>query len=474
MNMNYLADYDKTNPLSIEEYAQRLIGKTFADVVMEDSGFLDEVQESSSYIASHEDKKYKGSLGTLIEERFFHYAANSDSRPDFYEAGVELKVSPYKINSKGAYVAKERMILTMIDYFSVVNEEFEDSHMWKKCRLILLIYYLYKKEITNKLLYQIDFAKLFTPPEQDKRIIMKDFYTIRDKIAAGKAHELSEGDTLYLGAATKAQTSKDRRKQPNSTELAKPRAFSFKNTYMTYVLNTYIIPRTTTYESIVNDDIIDDFESYVIGKLNKHRNKSVAELCSEYEVDITKKPKNLEALLAYKMLGIKGNKAEEFVKANIVVKVIRIGKNNKIKENMSFPAFQFNELIKENWEDSTFGNYLRDTRFFFVVYKEDDNGELHVRGGQFWNIPYEDLEIDVKNVWEKTKRVISEGLIISEVNGRRINNLPKQKDNRVSHVRPHAKNAEDTYELPDGRRYTKQCFWLNNSYIYSQIDDALK
>ena len=141
---------------------------------------------------------------------------------------------------------------------------------------------------------------------------------------------------------------------------------------------------------------------------------------------------------------------------------------------MSFPAFQFKELIKENWEDSTFGNYLRDTRFFFVVYKEDDNEELHVRGGQFWNIPYEDLEIDVKNVWEETKRVISEGLIISEVNGRRVNNLPKQKDNRVSHVRPHAKNAEDTYELPDGRRYTKQCFWLNNSYIYEQINSELK
>ena len=109
-----------------------------------------------------------------------------------------------------------------------------------------------------------------------------------------------------------------------------------------------------------------------------------------------------------------------------------------------------------------------------MVYKEDENGELRVRGGQFWNIPYEDLEIEVKKVWEETKRVLSEGLIISEVNGRRINNLPKQKDNRVSHVRPHAKNAEDTYELPDGRRYTKQCFWLNNSYIYSQIDDALK
>ena len=472
--MNNTTDYDRKNPQSIEAYAQKLIGKTFAEVVAGDSISRDEVHSSSTYITSHEDKKYKGSLGTLVEEKFFHYAANSDSRPDFHEAGVELKVSPYKINSDGAIVAKERLILTMIDYFSVVNEDFEDSHLWRKCRLILLIYYLYKKEITNKLYYQIDFAKLFSPPEQDKKIIMNDFYTIRNKIAAGKAHELSEGDTLYLGAATKAQTSKDRRKQPYSTELAKPRAFSFKNAYMTYVLNSYIIPSATTYESIVTNEIVDDFESYVINMINLHRDKSVSELCMQYDIDASKKPKNLEALLAYKMLGIKGNKAEEFVKANIVVKIIRIGNNDKIKEHMSFPTFQFKELIKETWEDSTFGNYLRDTRFFFVVFKADSKGEFRVRGGQFWNIPYDDLEGDVKDVWEETKRVILDGIEIKEENGKRLNNFPKQKDHWVSHVRPHARNAEDTYDLPDGRKYTKQCFWLNNSYIYSQLDDALK
>jgi len=472
--MNNTTDYDRKNPQSIEAYAQKLIGKTFAEVVAGDSISRDEVHSSATYITSHEDKNYKGSLGTLVEEKFFHYAANSDSRPDFHEAGVELKVSPYKINSDGSIVAKERLILTMIDYFSVVNEDFEDSHLWRKCRLILLIYYLYKKEITNKLYYQIDFAKLFSPPEQDKKIIMNDFYTIRNKIAAGKAHELSEGDTLYLGAATKAQTSKDRRKQPYSTELAKPRAFSFKNAYMTYVLNSYIIPGATTYESILTNEIVDDFESYVINMINLHRDKSVSELCMQYDIDASKKPKNLEALLAYKMLGIKGNKAEEFVKANIVVKIIRIGNNDKIKEHMSFPTFQFKELIKETWEDSTFGNYLRDTRFFFVVFKADSKGEFRVRGGQFWNIPYDDLEGDVKDVWEETKRVILDGLEIKEENGKRLNNFPKQKDHWVSHVRPHARNSEDTYDLPDGRKYTKQCFWLNNSYIYSQLDDALK
>lgn len=70
-----------------------------------------------------------------------------------------------------------------------------------------------------------------------------DFNVIKDKICAGKAHELSEGDTLYLGAATKAATSEDRREQPFSDELAKPRAFAFKNSYMTYVqLFSYLLP----------------------------------------------------------------------------------------------------------------------------------------------------------------------------------------------------------------------------------------
>ncbi len=88
--------------------------------------------------------------------------------------------------------------------------------------------------------YKIGFSKLFTPPEQDVKIIRHDYEVIVSKIKAGLAHELSEGDTLYLGAAPKASTSKDRRKQPFSDIPAKPRAFAFKNSYMTYVLNNYI------------------------------------------------------------------------------------------------------------------------------------------------------------------------------------------------------------------------------------------
>lgn len=475
-NIDYLIEYDRSDPISIEVYSQKLIGKTFRQIWEEDDARrLMMVREDSTPYGSSEvseTKRNKGNLGQIIEEKFFHYECNSDSRADFHEAGVELKVTPYRINQNGSLSAKERLILTMIDYYQVVNESFEESHLWNKSRLILLVYYLYMKEIKYNLDYKIGYSRLFTPPEQDVKIIRHDYYIIVSKIKAGKAHELSEGDTLYLGAAPKAATSKDRRKQPFSDELAKPRAFAFKNSYMTYVLNSYIVPGKATYEPIVQDDAVDSFEDYVIGKINRYCGYSVNNLCTEFEIE--RRPKNLEAMLAYRMLGIKGNHAEEFEKANIAVKTIRIGKNDRIKESMSFPTFRFTELIDEDWDDSTFGNYLRETRFLFVVYKFYADDTLRLRGCQFWNIPYEDLETQVRTVWETTRKVIRDGLQVHMVNGVRKNNLPKASENPVCHVRPHAQNSQDTYELPDGRQYPKQCFWLNNTYIYDQIDKALK
>lgn len=142
--------YDDTNPVSIEKYSMKLIGKTFKDVLIRDNKFNLGVSEIENYAYSHENKKRKGGLGELIEESFFHYKCNSDSQPDFDKAGVELKVTPYKINKNKSIAAKERLVITMIDYYSVINEKFEDSHIWLKGKLILLVYYLYQQEINEK------------------------------------------------------------------------------------------------------------------------------------------------------------------------------------------------------------------------------------------------------------------------------------------------------------------------------------
>ena len=258
MSSNFVLGYDPYDPLSIEKYAKFLIGKTFSEVCDEDT-VNDVIVVDDDYEQSHEDKKRKGGLGDLIEERYFHYKCNSDSRPDFPDAGVELKVTPYKKNKNGSLSAKERLVITMIDYYMVVDETFENSHLWNKAKLILLIYYLFKEDAESRLDYKIDYAQLFTPPEEDLMVIKCDFEKIVSKIKAGKAHELSESDTLYLGACTKSADSSVRRGQPFSDEPAKPRAFSFKTSYMTYVLNNYIASGKQTYDPIVKGKGVSDF-----------------------------------------------------------------------------------------------------------------------------------------------------------------------------------------------------------------------
>ncbi len=469
--MNYLKnqEYDETDAKSIEAYSQNLIDKSFQDILNDDLG--DKVEESTS--SYFENRNFKGGLGNLVEQHFFHYEPNNSPDPDFPIAGVELKLTPFKKNKNGSYSAKERLVLTMIDYMTLIDESFESSHFWHKSKLLLLIHYLWKEK-TDRLSYKIKYANLFTPSPQDLEIIKNDYRIIQEKVKRGLAHQLSGSDTLYLEACTKASTSAVTRPQPNSSIKAKPRAFAFKTSYMTYILNHCIMKDNKDDESIIKGSTKTPFEEYIKRKISKYKDYSVDELCKEFDIAFDKKPKNLEALIAYRILGIKGNKASEFEKAGIVVKAIRIENSGKIKEHMSFPNFKFTEIIKENWEDSTFRNYLDDTRFFFVVYKYDNQGILRLKGCQFWSIPYDNLENNVKSVWLKTCKVINEGIKITERNGKTYNNFPSPSENPVCHVRPHARNKDDTYELPNDDSFTKQCFWLNNSYILSQIDDDLK
>ncbi|MTO09616.1 restriction endonuclease [Turicibacter sanguinis] len=484
--------YDETNPSSIELYSQKLIGKTFSDVLNENESNIEALYETpENYGQNLENKARKGGLGQLIEECFFHYKCNNDSNPDFDKAGVELKVSPYKINKNKSISAKERLILTMIDYCKVVNESFEDSHLWYKSKLILLIYYLYSKEIENRLDYPIHYAKLFTPPKEDIEIIKRDYETIINKIKAGKAHELSEGDTLYLGAATKSATGANRRKQPFSDIEAKPRAFAFKTSYMTYVLNNYISPNITTYEPIIKN--IDElkntsFEDYILSKINQYIGKTDQELCKLFDREYNNN-KAQWSDLSYRMLGVKSNRAEEFIKANIVVRAIRLEKDNKIIESSPLPTFKFLDLVNEAWEDSSLYNYLDQTKFLFVLFKKQDDKYV-LKGSQLWHIPYKDLNEEVYAGWNNIRSIIIAGVKFTpktDKNGKisYLNNLPKKDANRVIHIRPHAPKSayifsdgtilgnpsRNANELPDGQWMTKQSFWLNNDYVISQLDE---
>lgn len=353
--------YDPANPESIERYAVWLENKTFLDVVKEKENVSEEA------IEAYANKLRKGGLGNLLEEVYFGYKANSNQEADFSEAGVELKATPYEVTKKGELRAGERLVLTMINYDGPIEMEFYKSHAWEKMRLILLIYYWRNKQLDSNLLYKIGFVKLFTPPETDLEIIKKDYAFIVNKIQEGRAHELSEGDTMYLGACTKGATAeKSTVPQYYGDKIpARKRAFCFKNSYMTYVLNHYIAGSPSNNSLLKNASVIKEksFEEILEDIVMKYIGMSDKELCDRFGREYNNNKAQWNDL-ACKILGIRDEHADEFEKANIKVKTIRVEENNVIRENMSFPPFKFMDLINEDYEEASLHEYFDQTRLF--------------------------------------------------------------------------------------------------------------
>lgn len=411
----------------------------------------------------------KGAIGTVIEESWFGYTPNSESEPDFPEAGVELKVTPYLRGKKGIR-AKERLVCNIINYMAEYDKTFRTSAFWHKCSTMLLMSYEHLADRPKGDL-RIDEAVLFSFPEEDLVIIEHDWETIMEKVRTGRAHELSEGDTLYLAACTKGANASSVRQQPFSEIPAKQRAYSLKASYMTQILKKYIFGTVESPSIIKSAEVLHTktFEEYVTEKVRPYYGMTQHELKEQFAVDSN--AKSLNDILLARMLDVKGRIAEteEFKKAGIIPKTIRVQSNGKVKESMSFPTFDFIELSREKeWEESTLYHYLAPTRFMFVIFQERADGAYVFDRVMFWNIPNDDLD-EVQRVWERTVHTIREGVQFIQTPRGISNNLPKKSESPVAHVRPHGKTAADKLPLPDGRRMTKQCFWLNNTYIAEQI-----
>ena len=220
----------------------------------------------------------------------------------------------------------------------------------------------------------------------------------------------------------------------------------------------------------------DDLKNNINCSFDRYIGKSVDELSAYFLLD--SKTKNFLEMIASRILGYKGkaNQSQELTNSNVIIKTVKIQKNGNIKESMSFPNFEFKAITKTSWKESDLRKMFKNQTFLFVVFKDEEKQTFlsHIK---FWKMPDSVLEKEVKDVWEKTVKVIKSGNIVSGIkclkNGKAVltTSFPGIRFNGVCHVRPHARNSDDTYELPcpDKKtgvvRFTKQCFWLNNTYI---------
>ncbi len=423
--------------------------------------------------------KGKGNFGQILEKFYFGYSPNSNSEPDFPEAGIELKTSPLKALKNGTFNSKERLVMNIINYLEVHKESFETSSFWKKNSHLLLVFYLHEPQ-SDLLDYVIRLVDEWKFPPQDLKIIKDDWHKINQKIVDGKAHELSEGDTFYLGACTKGSTAlKSLRDQPFNNEKAKQRAYSLKQGYVNHIIASISKNEKEIYGKIIKNpkefEKYESFEEFVISKFKPFYGKTRAEIEAIIGKNPNKQAKNYYANLTQAVFGIELKaQIDEFEKANIKTRTVRLKKNDVPKESISFKQFKYEKLVGMNWEDSEFKEEL-EKKFFFVFYRMEGK-QLFLEKVKFWNMPQSDINI-AKEVWKKTKKLVQNGTIVEKklANGNNQTYFPNKSENKVSHVRPKARNKFDTYPLPvtdkftGSNEYMKHCFWLNAEYIRDEI-----
>ncbi|MCF6139082.1 MutH/Sau3AI family endonuclease [Pseudalkalibacillus berkeleyi] len=494
----------------IKEHGEAAIGKMIKDLVTQEN--------VDKWYAS---PRNKGWLGNAVEKDWFGLENNSRPEADFNNLGVELKCAGLKLFKKeNSWGAKERLVLNIFDFNEEYKRDFQNSSFLKKSKLVELMLYKYnpvdyyqfeEKEypiypdfyMTHSILFNLNDL-----PDDDLAIIENDWNIIMDMIRQGRAEDISEGMTQYLGAVTKgSKTDKNQTKQPFSDKKAHRRAFSLRPTYMKEITKLIVqgeLKSSITYASYQTDypelhkksdakqngtqeHVIKDlselkhrtFEQIILNQFKPFYNMEKEVLAEKFGVKIKKKnDKASSRLIAQKMFNLNGDleETDEFKKAGIAVKIVTVNSYQKKKASENrittegFKLESYVSFIKDitnlDWEDTRVYDYLSTTKFLLVVYEETPKGEIF-KGAKFWYMPENELMGTVKKTWEIIKETLLNGVELtfkrtSNQKGYKIeNNLPSQVSGpQILHIRP-STSESDYYESINSDRLPSPAIWKN-------------
>lgn len=239
------------------------------------------------------------------------------------------------------------------------------------------------------------------------------------------------------------------------------------------------------------------FEQQLLRKISPFLGKMDEDLFEHFYIKPNpvsgKYPKNVNGIIVNRMLDVDINEGikEKIKNYGISIRTLRLEKNNRIKQSVSLPNIHFEDIVNESWENSTLKQYLELTRYLFVVLKKTTDFHYKLVGAKFWSITDSELETKVKDAWIETVNTIKHGVELNRdlQTNRVTNNFINASARRIIHVRPRAdkssymaynpnadklpvpanwKNKPDNYS---DDWMTRQCFWINNTYIEKQVSD---
>ncbi len=433
--MNFKSEFE------LLEFTKGLIGKKFKDL------------DTFKVLSNEKSNKGKGILGQLVETGFFGYESNNRPEADFKELGIELKVSGFLRTKKGSIVAKERLVLSKIDFFKILKESFEFSKLIFKNKKILIVWYEYDKDLHYSEM-EIKKVQLYDM-SNDMDFIERDFNIIKNKVFKGEAHLISEGDTDLLGACTKAADSSVTTSQPNSSTKAKPRAYSLKQSYLTGVLNN---SKTKVEENIT-------IEAFIQNKIEKYIGMTQLEILESFGTKIDKIPKNISKMIIDRIVGKENDlkRITPFNKVNFLLKTSPIDKNNRLLERLSFHNIEQSEF-SEDWDDSYWKNYFEEQTIYLFMFE----GSSKIRNGYRKLVGFKKIvfsETDITN-FGRTYNLIKSAI---ENNDIRLLPVPRYFENQNLVLAPKGVKGDKAYEDFFKSNKTKACLMIEKELINYKI-----
>ena len=218
------------------------------------------------------------------------------------------------------------------------------------------------------------------------------------------------------------------------------------------------------FNQSINKDVQIDID---YDELKQYLNNNTT---SQYSVSndilkyLNKNNKELEYFRVIKRLGEKCKEAYPFPSSCFTeINNEFLDEENSDEENSD----EVNDInnSKLDFENSKFKKEVLKEFPVFVIEKVlDKDKEVIDKIEYIPNFSFKQFAVEAKVVFEKTMESFDKGDILL---------FPKSSDDLCFHVRPKAKNGNDTFEFTNGEQITKRTFWANKSTVKELIDKFL-
>jgi DNA mismatch repair protein MutH len=336
---------------------------------------------------------------------------------------------------------KERTVITMIDFNSLVLETWTDAHVRRKLHILFVFFEHLPAE--SKTLFPIRAVLLWSPNAVTGALLRADWERVRIKVRQGRAAELSESDGRVLGPCTKGTDSTTLRDQPFSSVRAKSRAFALKPAF-TFQLYKNAVGQVEKVESLAENIGLtgfDEFERLLLSRFDPYLGRTVGDVADELKVPPSV-AKSYAAAVVRRIFGTKDFKSKiiEFQETGLTLRVSRVTPGSDPYESLSFPAFVISELLEVSWEDS---DLLSKVEYMLVIpvignTKSTKQAECALGAPVFWRPDVNQIET-IRREYE---------IFRTEIRIGHADRLTPASATSIIHVRPHARDARDTDVAP--------------------------